>query len=200
MILSDRTIRERLDSKSIIIAPLDEDDIQPSSVDLHLAPEISVFQERPGEVIDVTADNSHLLTEHVIPRDEPFLLQPGDFALANTVESVVIPDDLKASLDGKSSLGRLGLLVHATAGYIDPGFRGTITLELSNDNKLPITLFRDMPIGQLSFVQLTTAAARPYGSPGLGSKYQNQTRPTPSRINEHFLSRKAKTAAERSVP
>ena len=200
MILSDRTIRERLRSKSIIITPLDNDDIQPSSVDLHLAPDISVFQEHPGKVIDVTADNSHLLEENIIPDDGPFLLQPGSFALANTVESVVIPEDLKASLDGKSSLGRLGLLVHATAGYIDPGFRGTITLELSNDNKLPITLFRDMPIGQLSFIQMTTPAERPYGSPGLGSKYQNQDRPTPSRINQHFRSRKAKNAARRSLP
>lgn len=135
MVLSDKTIRDRLDARSVIITPLDENDIQPSSIDLHLAAEISVFQYMPGEIIDVTADNSHLLSEEIIPPDKPFLLQPGDFALASTVESVVIPHDLKASLDGKSSLGRLGLLVHATAGYIDPGFRGTITLELSNDNK-----------------------------------------------------------------
>ena len=193
MILSDSTIIDRLQAGSIVVRPLDDNDIQPASIDLQLAPEVRVFKSTPGPVIDVTADNSHLLTDELIPQHGPFLLQPGAFALASTVQTVEIPDDILARLDGKSSLGRLGLLVHATAGYIDPGFQGTITLELANATALPITLYRYMRIAQISFMQLTTPALRPYGTPGLGSKYQGQNRPTPSRVDRDFLSQHTPT-------
>ena len=118
--------------------------------------------------------------------DEPFILQPHTFCLGSTVEAVTLPDDIVARVDGKSSLGRLGLLVHATAGYVDPGWTGQLTLELSNQSQMPIAVYYGMRIAQISFLRLTTPANRPYGSPGLGSKYQGQTGPTPSRIADEF--------------
>lgn len=194
MVLSDATIHSRLEQGSITISPLDPNDVQPASVDLQLAPRIRIFRHIPGALIDVATDNSHLLTDETIPGDQPFLLPPRAFALADTLQTVTIPADLVARLDGKSSLGRLGLLVHATAGYIDPGFHGTITLELSNTTALPITLYRHMRIAQISFMELTTPALRPYGSPGLNSKYQGQSRPTPSRIHHDFQANNARSA------
>ena len=196
MVLSDLSITRRIEDGSIVIAPLDPQDIQPASVDLHLAPNIKVFRTcGPGAVIDVAADNDHLLVPQEIPEGQPYLLQPGTFALASTAERFAVPDDLVARLDGKSSLGRLGLLVHATAGYIDPGFRGDITLELSNATGIPITLYRNMRIAQLSFMDLTTPALRPYGSPGLGSKYQDQRETTSSRMNRDFTANAARTTS-----
>jgi len=127
------------------------------------------------------------LTELVTIRDEePFVIRPGKFCLGSTVESITLPDDIVARVDGKSSLGRLGLLVHATAGYVDPGWTGRLTLELSNQSQMPIALYYGMRIAQISFLRLSTPVDRPYGSPGLGSKYQGQTGPTPSRISEEF--------------
>ena len=197
MILSDQSIQDRIEEGSIIISPLDRDDIQPASVDLHLGTEVRLFRtDQPTAIIDVSTDNTHLLTDERIPKNQPFLLGPGSFALASTRETITLPTDTVARLDGKSSLGRLGLLVHATAGYIDPGFHGTVTLELHNATGLPITLFRNMKIAQVSFIQLSTPARRPYGSPGLNSKYQGQTRPTPSLSNQDFITK----TTERQTP
>ena len=187
MVLSDTTIRKRVQDGSLVIDPLLLQNIQPASVDVHLAPSLRVFRKpEPGECLDIKTNNDHLLSETTIPTDGPFLLLPATFALARTTERVHIPDDLVAQLDGKSSLGRLALFVHATAGYLDPGFRGTITLELTNANIYPITLYRDMEIAQITFMNLTERAARPYGHPDLNSKYQDQEDTTPSRINRNY--------------
>lgn len=182
-VLNDASILHYIAEGKISITPLDPQDVQPASVDLHLDHHIRVFRtDVSGAVIDVRSDNTHLLTDEEIPENGPFLLQARSFALAQTNESMALAPDVVARLDGKSSLGRLGLLVHATAGFIDPGFHGTITLELSNATTIPITLYRDMKIAQVSFIDLKAPATRPYGSPGLGSKYQGQTLPTPSRV------------------
>ena len=186
MILSDRTIREQLAAGRIVIDPLDESAIQPSSVDLRLDRYFRVFLNHTMPVIDVKQDLSELTREVEIPDGEAFILHPGEFVLGSTLESVGVPDDVVARIDGKSSLGRLGLLIHSTAGFIDCGFRGHITLELSNVASLPITLYPDMKIGQVSFLQMTTAADVPYGTGQLGSKYQGQRGPTPSRYWQNF--------------
>ena len=179
MIFSDRTIKQRLEAGYRLgyrlVSDLDEGDIQPASIDLHLDPTLLLFDESKGAVIDPEADNSHLMRSVTLEEHEPYILHPGDFINASTREWVEIPNDVKASVDGKSSRSRLGLAVHITAGFIDPGFKGNITLEIKNVNKIPIMLRADMKICQISFVQLTTPADRPYGSPGLGSKYQGQT-------------------------
>jgi dCTP deaminase len=183
MILSDRTIREQIDAGRIVIDPFDPACVQPSSVDLHVDAEFRVFRNNRYPFIDVKQEQD--LTELVeVKPDEPFILHPGEFVLGSTLERVSIPDDLVARLEGKSSLGRLGLLIHSTAGYVDPGWDGFLTLELSNVANLPITLYPGMKIGQISFFQLTTAAETPYGS--AGNKYQNQMGPTASRIHEEF--------------
>ena len=183
MILSDRTIREQIDAGRIVIEPFDPACVQPSSVDLHVDAEFRVFRNNRYPYIDVKQQQD--LTELVeVKPDEPFILHPGEFVLGSTLERVSIPDDLVARLEGKSSLGRLGLLIHSTAGYVDPGWDGFLTLELSNVANLPITLYPGMKIGQISFFQLTTAAETPYGS--AGNKYQNQRGPTASRIHEEF--------------
>jgi len=186
VILSDRTIREQLAAGRIVIDPLDESAIQPSSVDLRLDRYFRVFLNHTMPVIDVKQDLSELTREVEIPDGEAFILHPGEFVLGSTLESVGVPDDVVARIDGKSSLGRLGLLIHSTAGFIDCGFRGHITLELSNVASLPITLYPDMKIGQVSFLQMTTAADVPYGTGQLGSKYQGQRGPTPSRYWQNF--------------
>ena len=199
MVLSDRTITSRLDSGSIKIDPLNRQDIQPASVDLHLAPSLRIFRSpKPGQYIDVKTNNDHLLYETEIPKDSPHLLLPGTFALARTTERVEIPDDIVAELEGKSSLGRLALFVHATAGYLDPGFRGTITLELTNANIFPITLYRDMEIAQVTFVQLSEPALRPYGHPDLNSKYQDQEDTTPSRADRSYSQKRSHAIAGES--
>src|SRR5580658_3410612 len=186
MILSDRTIRDELDAGRIGIAPLGEDCIQPSSVDLHVDRYFRVFRNHSQRVIDVKEDQEELTELVEIVGDEALILHPGEFVLGSTLERVRLPDDLVARLEGKSSLGRLGLLIHSTAGFVDAGWDGHLTLELSNVANLPITVYPGMKIGQISFLQMTTPAENPYGSTGLGSKYQGQRGPTPSRYFENF--------------
>ncbi len=186
MVLSDRTIREEIDAGRIAIDPLGEECIQPSSVDLHVDRYFRLFRNHTMRVIDVR-DVQEDLTELVeIPEDHALILHPGEFVLGSTSERVALPDDLVARLEGKSSLGRLGLLIHSTAGFVDAGFDGHLTLELSNVANLPITVYPAMKIGQISFLRMTTPADHPYGSAGLGSKYQGQRGPTPSRYWENF--------------
>ncbi|HET8929388.1 MAG TPA: dCTP deaminase [Acidimicrobiales bacterium] len=186
MILSDRSIREALASGRITIDPLDESMIQPSSVDVTVDRYFRVFRNHTMGLIDVKT-NLEDLTELVeIPEDDRFILHPGEFVLGATAERVALGDDLVARLEGKSSLGRLGLLIHSTAGFVDAGWDGYLTLELSNVATLPITLYPGMKIGQISFLSMTTSAERPYGSAELGSKYQGQRGPTPSRYWENF--------------
>ena len=186
MILSDRSIREALHAGRIVIDPLDETAVQPSSVDLRLGRQFRVFRNHTLGHIDVRQDLSELTTLVEVQQDEPFILHPGEFVLGCTLERVAVPDDLVARLEGKSSLGRLGLLIHSTAGFVDPGFDGQLTLELSNVANLPITLYAAMRIGQISFQQMTTAAEAPYGSTSLGSKYHRQQGPVASRYWENF--------------
>ncbi len=186
MILSDRSIREALAEGRIVIEPLDEARIQPSSVDLKLDRLFRVFRNHTAGVIDVKDDLEDLTELVRVPEDGVFMLHPGEFVLGSTYERVALGVDVVGRLDGKSSLGRLGLLIHSTAGFIDPGFDGHITLELSNVASLPITLYPGMRIGQISFLAMTTAADHPYGTGVLGSKYQGQRGPTPSRYHENF--------------
>lgn len=186
MILSDRTIRAELAAGRIVIDPLDDSCIQPSSVDLHLDRYFRVFRNHTMGHIDVKK-NLEDLTELVEADDEdPFILHPGEFVLGSTSERVAIPADLVGRIEGKSSLGRLGLLIHTTAGFVDAGWDGQLTLEFSNVASLPITLYPGMKIGQISFIQMTTEADNPYGTGQLGSKYQGQTGPRPSRYWENF--------------
>ena len=188
MILSDRTIREELEAGRIEIDPLDEGCIQPSSVDLRVDCYFRVFRNHSVRLIDVK-ENQEDLTELVeIGAGEAFILHPGEFVLGSTAERVRLPEDLVARLEGKSSLGRLGLLIHSTAGFVDAGWNGHLTLELSNVATLPITIYPGMKIGQISFLRMTTAAEVPYGSATVGSKYQGQRGPTPSRYYENFHS------------
>ncbi len=186
MILSDRSIREAIDAGRIVIDPLGEGAVQPSSVDLRLDDSFRVFRNHTLGHIDVKRDLSALTTLVDADADDPFILHPGEFVLGATLERVALPDDLVARLEGKSSLGRLGLLIHSTAGFVDPGFDGQLTLELSNVSNLPITLYPGMRIGQISFQQMTTPADTPYGSGSLGSKYHGQRGPVPSRYWENF--------------
>jgi dCTP deaminase len=186
VILSDRTLREHLASGRIVIDPLDESLIQPSSIDVRISNLFRVFRNHTAGVIDVKQDLSALTELVEIPLDGVFMLHPGEFVLGSTLERVAVPDDLVGRVEGKSSLGRLGLLIHSTAGFIDAGFDGHITLELANVASLPITLYPGMKIGQVSFMQMTTPADRPYGSGATGSKYQGQRGPTPSRYFENF--------------
>ena len=186
MILSDRTIREELDAGRIEIDPLLPNSIQPSSVDLHVDRYFRVFRNHTMSHIDVK-QNLEELTELVeMKDDDPFMLHPGEFVLGSTLERVKLPTDLVARLEGKSSLGRLGLLIHSTAGFVDAGWDGQLTLELSNVANLPITLYPNMKIGQISFIRMTTPADVPYGSAAVASKYQGQRGPTPSRYWENF--------------
>ena len=186
MVLSDRTIKEELAKGRIVIEPLDPSCIQPASVDLHLDRRLLVFRNTRQPFIDVHREMPDLTEIEEIPNDAPFILHPGEFVLGSTLESVAIPDDIVARLEGKSSLGRLGLLIHSTAGYVDPGWNGHLTLELSNVANLPITLYFGMKIGQISFLRLTTPAENLYGSPALGSKYQGQMEPTASKIHQDY--------------
>lgn len=186
MVLSDHTIKEELEKGRIVIEPLDPADIQPASVDLRLDRQILVFSNSRRPHIDVRMGMDDL-TETVRIDDEiPFILHPGEFVLGSTLEHIELPDDLVARLEGKSSLGRIGLVIHSTAGFVDPGWKGHLTLELSNLARLPITLYYGMKIGQISYLRLTTPADRLYGSEGLGSKYQGQTVPTASRFSQEF--------------
>jgi len=188
-VLSDHTIKEALAARRLVIDPLDEDAIQPASVDLRLDSAFRVLKTTSRPFVDVREPVDDLTELVTIEPDRPFVIQPGAFCLGSTVETITLPDNLVARVDGKSSLGRLGLLVHATAGYIDPGWTGKLTLELSNQSQMPIALYYAMRIAQISFYRLTTPVDRPYGSEGLGSKYQGQTGPTPSRISDEFEKR-----------
>ena len=186
VILSDRTIRECLEAGRIVIDPLDESAVQPSSVDVRLHDRFLVFRNHTRGIIDVKEDLSDLTEVVGATDDRPLILHPGEFVLGSTLERLALPDDLVARLEGKSSLGRLGLLIHSTAGFVDAGWDGQITLELSNVASLPITLYPGMRIGQVSFMQMTTAAENPYGSGPVGSKYQGQVGPRPSQYWKNF--------------
>ena len=185
-VLSDRIIKEELAAGRLVIDPLDEDDIQPASVDLHLGRVFRLFRVTRRPYVDVREPMEDLTELVSIEDDEPFIIQPGTFVLGSTLECVTLPDDIVARIDGRSSLGRLGLLVHATAGYVDPGWMGKLTLELSNQSQMPIALYYGMKVSQVSFLRMSTPVDRPYGSEGLASKYQGQTGPTPSRIFQEF--------------
>jgi len=179
--LSDGTLRRLLADGRVKIDPYDEAMVQPASIDLRLGPSFRVFHNFRVESIDI-GDPPQGLTEHVeIGDDEPFVVHPGEFVLGRTAEYVEMPDDLVARVEGKSSLGRLGLIVHATAGFVDPGFKGTLTLEITNLTRVPIKLWAGKPIAQLSFMELDRPAERPYGHPDLGSHYQGQVESTESR-------------------
>ena len=185
-VLSDRDIRAALQAGRVRIDPYDASCLQPSSVDLHLDSDFRVFRNNRYPYIDVRAPQPDLTELVAIEGDEPFILHPNEFVLGQTLEWVELPDDLVARLEGKSSLGRLGLLIHSTAGYVDPGWKGNLTLELSNVANLPIALYRGMKIGQISFFKMSSAVERPYGSRELGSKYQGQSSPTESQFFRDF--------------
>ena len=186
MILSDVSIKEALASGRIEIDPAGPNAIQPSSVDLRLDHRFRVFRNHTRGLIDVKQDLSDLTEMVEMPDDQPFILHPGEFVLGSTLERVKVPNDLVARIEGKSSLGRLGLLIHSTAGFVDAGWNGQLTLELSNVASLPITLYPGMKIGQMSFMQMTTEADNPYGSGEVRSKYQDQVGPVASRYWENF--------------
>ena len=189
MLLSDRDIRAEFAAGRLGIDPFDDSLIQPSSVDVRLDNLFRVFNNTRYTHID-PAERQDELTTLVEPAEgESFVLHPGEFVLGSTLELCSLPDDLAGRLEGKSSLGRLGLLTHSTAGFIDPGFSGHITLELSNVANLPITLWPGMKIGQLCFFRLTSPAENPYGSGATGSRYQGQRGPTPSRSYQNFIKR-----------
>jgi dCTP deaminase len=186
VLLSDRDILAEIDGKQIGLEPFDAEMVQPSSVDVRLDRYFRVFENHKYPHIDPAADQPDL-TRMVEPSGrEPFILHPGEFVLGSTYEVVTLPDHVAARLEGKSSLGRLGLLTHSTAGFIDPGFSGHVTLELSNVATLPIKLWPGMKIGQLCFFRLTSPAEHPYGSAKYGSRYQGQRGPTPSRSSQNF--------------
>jgi dCTP deaminase len=183
MVLSDHTIKLELSAGRIIIEPCDLRDIQPSSVDLHLGDDFQVFRNSRYPYIDPGREQPGLTERVTASPEEPFVLHPGEFVLGTTVERIGLPEDVVGRLEGKSSLGRLGLLIHSTAGYVDPGWDGRLTLELSNVANLPILLCPGMKIGQISFSRMTTTVDRPYGHPDLGSKYQGQHEATPSKMH-----------------
>lgn len=186
MLLSDRDIRSELDSGRIGLDPLDLGMVQPSSVDVRLDRFFRLFDNHKYQHIDPALDQPELTRLVEVKSDEAFVLHPGEFVLGATFEMVSLPDDVAARLEGKSSLGRLGLLTHSTAGFIDPGFSGHVTLELSNVATLPITLWPGMKIGQLCFFRLSSPAEHPYGSEKYGSRYQGQRGPTASRSFQNF--------------
>jgi dCTP deaminase len=186
VLLSDRDLRKELESGRLGLDPWDEAMLQPSSIDVRLDRFFRVFQNSRYTHIDPSIQQDELTTPVETADGDSFVLHPGEFVLGSTFEQVGLPDDLAGRLEGKSSLGRLGLLTHSTAGFIDPGFTGHITLELSNVANLPITLWPGMKIGQLCLFRLTTPAEHPYGSPIYGSRYQDQRGPTPSRSYRNF--------------
>ncbi|GAA0309912.1 dCTP deaminase [Kineococcus aurantiacus] len=186
MLLSDRDIRAQLDAGRVALDPYDPSMVQPSSVDVRLDRFFRLFDNHKYSVIDPAQEQPELTRLVETQPDEAFILHPGEFVLGSTFEVVTLPDDISARLEGKSSLGRLGLLTHSTAGFIDAGFSGHVTLELSNVATLPITLWPGMKIGQLCFFQLSSPAQAPYGSGASGSRYQGQRGPTPSRSAQSF--------------
>jgi dCTP deaminase len=186
VILSDRDIRAQIQAGRIVIEPFTPEAVQPSSVDLHLDSRFRVFRNSRYPYIDVRVEQPELTELLEISGDDPFILHPGEFVLGSTLERVALPDDLVARLEGKSSLGRLGLLIHSTAGYVDPGWDGNLTLELSNVANLPITLYQGMKIGQISFQRLTSPVEVPYGDARIGSQYRGQRDPTASLSHRDF--------------
>ncbi len=186
MILSDRSIKECVKAGRIVVSPYDEVLVQPASIDVRLDSRFLVFRNYKYTCIDPKAVQEDLTEMIEVPDGEPFIVHPGEFILGSTLERVGLAADIAAQLGGKSSLGRLGLIVHATAGFIDPGFEGRVTLELSNVANLPIRLYPGMKVGQISFFDMTTPADRPYGHPALGSKYKGQGQPTASRMHLNF--------------
>jgi dCTP deaminase len=186
VILSDHEIREAVEAGRIGIDPYDPAAIQPSSIDLHVDRFFRTFSNHRYAFIDVKKPMEELTELVDVKEDEPFLLHPGEFVLGSTLEYVRLPGDLAGRLEGKSSLGRLGLLIHSTAGVTDPGFEGHLTLELSNVATLPITIYPNMKIGQMTFIRMSSPPETPYGSKKIGSKYQGQRGPTPSRFYENF--------------
>ena len=186
MILSDRTIRAEIEAGRIGIDPYDPSMIQPSSIDVRLDHRFLVFRSHTRAVIDVKQDLTDLTELVEVDDDSAFILHPGEFVLGSTAEQVTLPDDLVGRIEGKSSLGRLGLLIHTTAGFVDAGFSGYLTLEFSNVATLPITLYPGMKIGQISFLRMDGPAEHPYGSGVLGSKYRGQVGPTPSQYWKNF--------------
>jgi dCTP deaminase len=186
MLLSDRDIRAEVEAGRLLLQPWDPSLVQPSSIDVRLDRYFRVFNNSQYTHIDPALQQDELTTLVEPTGDDPFVLHPGEFVLGSTLEVVTLPDDLASRLEGKSSLGRLGLITHATAGFIDPGFSGHITLELSNVANLPITLWPGMKIGQLCVFRLSSPAEHPYGSERYGSRYQDQRGPTPSRSYRNF--------------
>ena len=186
MLLSDRDIRAELDSARVVLDPYDPVMIQPSSIDVRLDRFFRLFDNHKYPVIDPSVDQPDLTHLVDVGNGDPFVLHPGEFVLGSSYECVTLPDDISARLEGKSSLGRLGLMTHSTAGFIDPGFSGHVTLELSNVATLPILLWPGMKIGQLCFFRLSSAAEFPYGSSRYGSRYQGQRGPTASRSWQNF--------------
>jgi dCTP deaminase len=192
VLLSDRDIRSEIQSGRVAVEPYEEAMIQPSSVDVRLDKFFRVFENHKYSVIDPSLEQSELTREVIAEDAEAFILHPGEFVLASTYEIITLPDDIAGRLEGKSSLGRLGLLTHSTAGFIDPGFSGHITLELSNVANLPVKLFPGMKIGQLCLIKLSSPAEHPYGSAIYASRYQGQRGPTPSRSFMNFHQSKIK--------
>ena len=193
MLLSDRDIRSEIQSGRVAVEPFDEAMIQPSSVDVRLDKFFRVFENHKYSVIDPSIEQAELTREVIAEDDEAFILHPGEFVLASTYEVITLPDDIAGRLEGKSSLGRLGLLLtHSTAGFIDPGFSGHITLELSNVANLPVKLYPGMKIGQLCLIKLSSPAEHPYGSAVYASRYQGQRGPTASRSFMNFHKSKIK--------
>jgi dCTP deaminase len=186
VVLSDRDIRAEIDAGRIVIDPYLPEAVQPSSVDLHLDNRFRVFRNSRYPYIDVREEQPELTELVQVGGDDPFILHPGEFVLGSTLERVALPDDVVARLDGKSSLGRLGLLIHSTAGFVDPGWEGNLTLELSNVANLPITLYDGMKIGQISFQRMSSAVETAYGDAKLGSRYRGQRDPTASLYHRDF--------------
>ena len=186
MLISDRDIRAEIDSERIVLDPYEAAMVQPSSVDVRIDRYFRLFDNHKYAHIDPAEEQPELTRLVEVEEGEPFILHPGEFVLGSTYETVTLPDDIAARLEGKSSLGRLGLLTHSTAGFIDPGFSGHVTLELANVATLPIKLYPGMKIGQLCFFRLTSPAEHPYGSEKYGSRYQGQRGPTPSRSARNF--------------
>jgi dCTP deaminase len=186
MILSDRSIKEEVAKGRIVITPYHPECVQPSSVDVHLSSKFLIFNSVQHSVINLKEKQEDLMKMVEVKEGEAFILHPGEFVLGSTVESVKMPLDIAGRIEGKSSLGRLGLLIHSTAGYIDAGWEGSLTLELSNVSPLPITLYPNMKIGQISFQKMTTTVENPYGSKKLGSKYQGQEGPKESKFYQNF--------------
>lgn len=186
MLLSDRDIKADIAAGRIKLEPFDEAMVQPASVDIRLDRFFRTFENHRYQFIDPRQNQEDMTRMVEVSPDEAFVLHPGEFVLGSTFEVVTLPDDIAARVEGKSSLGRLGLLTHATAGFVDPGFSGHITLELSNVSNLPVTLWPGMKIGQLCFIKMSSPSEHPYGSSVYGSRYQNQRGPTPSRSYQNF--------------